>query len=145
MRQEKLYEFLQSFANSQGYVVTMKKLKKNKWVTYKCDRGGKYCNRHNVDEASRKRKRGILEIECPITVSAKLTDVGWKLKVVNKYHNHGATPNLLGYPQVRRRTIEDVQQIVEMSNANIVLGTDAKNALASKLRYAQAKRWRNAE
>ena len=56
---------------------------------------------------------------CPFLVSAKLTDVGWKLKVVDGKHNHGPTPDLLGHPQVRRPTVEDVQQVMELSNANV--------------------------
>ena len=98
---EELYVFLQAFANSHGYVVTHKNSKKNKWVTYRCDRGGKYFNRRNLQNHMRKCKGGTRLIGCPFLVLAKLTDVGWKLKVVDGKHNHGPTPDLLGYPQVR--------------------------------------------
>ena len=52
-------------------------------------------------------------------MTAMLTEQGWKLRVVNKTHNHGASPNMLAYPMARRPSVEDVERVVEMSKANM--------------------------
>ena len=58
-------------------------------------------------------------MKCPFKVTAKATFVGWKIKVVNGLHNHGASPNMLAHPMAWRPTKEDVERVVEMSKANM--------------------------
>ena len=54
---DKVKQYAKDWAKTQGYAIVINRSRQNRlWL--KCDRGGKYEDRHNLTEANRKRKRG---------------------------------------------------------------------------------------
>uniref|UniRef100_A0A5B6YIM1 methylmalonate-semialdehyde dehydrogenase (CoA acylating) n=1 Tax=Davidia involucrata TaxID=16924 RepID=A0A5B6YIM1_DAVIN len=120
---EELIQHVGEFAVSQGYVVTIKKSKKDKVVILGCDRGGHYRRRKPVDENSadpvRKRKSGSRLTNCPFECVGKKEDGLWVLTVKNGSHNHEALRDLSEHPSARRFTEREVFLIKEMTEAGL--------------------------
>ncbi|KAJ8771228.1 hypothetical protein K2173_026097 [Erythroxylum novogranatense] len=116
---EELVTYVRDFGASQGYVVTIKKSRKDKRVILGCDRGGVYRNRCKIDESQRKRKACSRLINCPFEAIGKKEDDAWVLVVRNGEHNHEPLKDTSEHPYNRRFSEEEVRQIKMMTEAGI--------------------------
>ncbi|XP_004288501.1 PREDICTED: methylmalonate-semialdehyde dehydrogenase [acylating], mitochondrial-like [Fragaria vesca subsp. vesca] len=116
---EDLIQYVRDFGASQGYVVTIKKSRKDRRVILGCDRGGVYRNRRKIDESKRKRKANSRLINCPFEAIGKREDDSWVLTIRNGEHNHEALKDMSEHPYSRRFTEEEVRQIKQMTEAGI--------------------------
>ncbi|KAL6277380.1 hypothetical protein ACE6H2_020981 [Prunus campanulata] len=116
---EDLIKYVRDFGASQGYVVTIKKSRKDRRVILGCDRGGVYRNRRKIDESKRKRKASSRLINCPFEAIGKKEDDLWVLTIKNGDHNHDALKDMSEHPYSRRFTEEEVRQIKQMTEAGV--------------------------
>lgn len=116
---EDLVKYVRDFGASQGYVVTIKKSRKDRRVILGCDRGGVYRNRRKIDESKRKRKASSRLINCPFEAIGKKEDDLWVLTVKIGEHNHEALKDMSEHPYSRRFTEEEVRQIKQMTEAGV--------------------------
>ncbi|XP_062100666.1 uncharacterized protein LOC133806588 isoform X2 [Humulus lupulus] len=116
---EDLIKYVRDFGASQGYVVTIKKSRKDRRVILGCDRGGVYRNRRKIDESKRKRKASSRLINCPFEAIGKKEDDVWVLAIKNGEHNHEALKDMSEHPYSRRFTEEEVRKIKVMTEAGI--------------------------
>ncbi|VVA35939.1 PREDICTED: methylmalonate-semialdehyde [Prunus dulcis] len=116
---EDLIKYVRDFGASQGYVVTIKKSRKDRRVILGCDRGGVYRNRRKIDESKRKRKASSRLINCPFEAIGKKEDDLWVLAIKNGDHNHDALKDMSEHPYSRRFTEEEVRQIKQMTEAGV--------------------------
>lgn len=65
---EDLLNIVRDFVVMQGYAISIKKSKKDKFVIIGCDRGGSYRNRYGIPMENRKRKTASRLINCPFEV-----------------------------------------------------------------------------
>ena len=113
-----LLEYMKDWAESQGYAVVIGRSRVNRlWI--KCDRGGKYEDKHADHPENRKRKRGESRLtDCPFKVQANVKKDGiWRCRTENAEHNHGPSEDLTVHPSLRRMTDEQVQKVNEMTEA----------------------------
>ncbi|KAL4387744.1 hypothetical protein GQ457_09G011000 [Hibiscus cannabinus] len=116
---EELIKHVRDFGASQGYVVTIKKSRKDRRVILGCDRGGIYRNRRKIDENKRKRKACSRLINCPFEAIGKKEDDAWVLTIKNGEHNHEPLRDMSEHPYSRRFTEEEIRQIKLMTEAGI--------------------------
>ncbi|XVF61492.1 hypothetical protein PTKIN_Ptkin08bG0133900 [Pterospermum kingtungense] len=116
---EELIKHVRDFGASQGYVVTIKKSRRDRRVILGCDRGGVYRNRRKIDERKRKRKACSRLINCPFEAIGKKEDDAWVLTIKNGEHNHEPLTDMSEHPYSRRFTEEEVRQIKLMTEAGI--------------------------
>lgn len=116
---EDLIKHVRDFGANQGYVVTIKKSRKDRRVILGCDRGGVYRNRRKIDENKRKRKACSRLINCPFEAIGKKEDDVWVLTIKNGEHNHEPFKDLSEHPYSRRFSEEEVKQIKLMTEAGI--------------------------
>jgi malonate-semialdehyde dehydrogenase (acetylating)/methylmalonate-semialdehyde dehydrogenase len=116
---EDLIKYVRDFGADQGYVVTIKKSRKDRRVILGCDRGGVYRNRRKIDESKRKRKASSRLINCPFEAIGKKEDDVWVLTIKNGEHNHEPLKDMSEHPYSRRFTEEEVRQIKLMTDAGI--------------------------
>ncbi|XP_057962119.1 uncharacterized protein LOC131153671 isoform X2 [Malania oleifera] len=116
---EDLIRHVRDFGASQGYVVTIKKSRKDRRVILGCDRGGVYRNRRKIEESKRKRKACSRLINCPFEAIGKKEDDVWVLTIKNGEHNHEPLRDMSEHPYSRRFTEEEVRQIKLMTEAGI--------------------------
>nr|AMJ39517.1 aldehyde dehydrogenase 6B2 copy 3 [Bixa orellana] len=116
---EELIKHVRDFGATQGYVVTIKKSRKDRRVILGCDRGGVYRNRRKIDESKRKRKACSRLINCPFEAIGKKEDDMWVLTIKNGEHNHEPLRDMSEHPYSRRFTEEEVRQIKLMTEAGI--------------------------
>lgn len=116
---EELIKHARDFGAGQGYVVTIKKSKRDSRVILGCDRGGVYRNRRKDDEIKRKRKSSSKLINCPFEALGRKTDLGWILSIKNGDHNHEPLRDMSEHPYSRRFTEEEVRQIKVMTDAGV--------------------------
>ncbi|XP_042991299.1 uncharacterized protein LOC122318179 isoform X3 [Carya illinoinensis] len=116
---EDLIKYVRDFGANQGYVVTIKKSRKDRRVILGCDRGGVYRNRRKIDESKRKRKASSRLINCPFEAIGKKEDDVWVLTIKNGEHNHEPLKDMSEHPYSRRFTEEEVRQIKLMTEAGI--------------------------
>lgn len=116
---EDLITYVRDFGASQGYVVTIKKSRRDRRVILGCDRGGVYRNRRKIEESKRKRKTSSRLINCPFEAIGKKDDDVWVLTVKNGEHNHEALRDMSEHPYSRRFTEEEVKKIKVMTEAGI--------------------------
>lgn len=116
---EDLIKYVRDFGATQGYVVTIKKSRKDRRVILGCDRGGVYRNRRKIDESKRKRKASSRLINCPFEAIGKKEDDLWVLTIKNGIHNHEPLKDMSEHPYSRRFTEEEVRQIKSMTEAGI--------------------------
>ncbi|XP_038701973.1 uncharacterized protein LOC119998678 isoform X2 [Tripterygium wilfordii] len=116
---EELIRYVREFGADQGYVVTIKKSRKDRRVILGCDRGGVYRNRRKIDETKRKRKACSRLINCPFEAIGKKDDDVWVLTVKNGEHNHEALKHISEHPYSRRFSEEEISQIKMMTDAGV--------------------------
>lgn len=116
---EGLIQHVREFGASQGYVVTIKKSRRDRRVILGCDRGGVYRNRRKINESKRKRKACTRLINCPFEAIGKKDDDVWVLTVRNGDHNHEPLRDMSEHPYSRRFTGDEVRQIKVMTEAGI--------------------------
>ncbi|KAK1370829.1 Methylmalonate-semialdehyde dehydrogenase (CoA acylating) [Heracleum sosnowskyi] len=116
---EELISYVREFGASQGYVVTIKKSKRDRRVILGCDRGGVYRDRHKVEEKKHKRKVSSRLINCPFEAIGKKDDDVWVLTVKHGEHNHDALRDMSDHRYSRRFTEEEVAQIKLMTEAGL--------------------------
>ncbi|EEF29994.1 methylmalonate-semialdehyde dehydrogenase, putative [Ricinus communis] len=116
---EELIKYVRDFGANQGYVVTIKKSRKDRRVILGCDRGGVYRNRRKIEESQRKRKACSRLINCPFEAIGKKEDDLWILTVKNGDHNHEPLKDMLEHPYSRRFSEEEVRQIKMMTEAGV--------------------------
>ncbi|KAI4328118.1 hypothetical protein L6164_020500 [Bauhinia variegata] len=116
---EDLIKYVRDFGANQGYVVTIKKSRKDRRVILGCDRGGVYRNRRKIDENKRKRKATSRLINCPFEAIGKKEDDVWVLTIKNGEHNHEPLKDMSEHPYSRRFSEEEVRQIQLMTEAGI--------------------------
>ncbi|KAL5819975.1 hypothetical protein ACOSQ4_023817 [Xanthoceras sorbifolium] len=116
---EDLIRHVRDYGASQGYVVTIKKSRKDRRVILGCDRGGVYRNRRKIDENKRKRKACSRLINCPFEAIGKKEDDVWVLTVKNGEHNHEPLKDMSEHPYSRRFSEEEVRQIKLMTEAGV--------------------------
>ncbi|XP_062143677.1 uncharacterized protein LOC133851332 isoform X1 [Alnus glutinosa] len=116
---EDLIKHVRDFGANQGYVVTIKKSRKDRRVILGCDRGGVYRNRRKIDESKRKRKASSRLINCPFEAIGKKEDDVWVLTIKNGEHNHEPLRDMSEHPYSRRFTEEEVRKIKFMTDAGI--------------------------
>ncbi|XP_027936790.1 methylmalonate-semialdehyde dehydrogenase [acylating], mitochondrial-like isoform X3 [Vigna unguiculata] len=116
---EDLIKHVRDFGANQGYVVTIKKSRKDRRVILGCDRGGVYRNRRKIDESKRKRKATSRLINCPFEAIGKKEEEAWVLTIKNGDHNHEPLKDISEHPYSRRFTEEEVRQIKQMTEAGI--------------------------
>lgn len=116
---EDLIKHVRDFGANQGYVVTIKKSRKDRRVILGCDRGGVYRNRRRIEESKRKRKACSRLINCPFEAIGKRDDDVWVLTIKNGEHNHDALKDMSEHPYSRRFSEEEIRQIKIMTDAGI--------------------------
>lgn len=116
---EDLIKYVRDFGADQGYVVTIKKSRKDRRVILGCDRGGVYRNRRKIDQSPRKRKASSRLINCPFEAIGKKEDDAWMLTIKNGNHNHEPLKDRSEHPYSRRFTEDEVKQIKLMTEAGI--------------------------
>ncbi|XP_048128005.1 methylmalonate-semialdehyde dehydrogenase [acylating], mitochondrial-like isoform X2 [Rhodamnia argentea] len=122
---EELIQHVGDFAVSQGYVVTIKQSKRDKFVILGCDRGGVYRNRRKLaddssgEQNSRKRKMASRLTNCPFEAVGKKDDGLWILTIKNGTHNHEALKDISEHPSARRFNENEVLLIKEMTEAGL--------------------------
>ncbi|XP_071913824.1 uncharacterized protein [Coffea arabica] len=116
---EELIKHVREFGASQGYVVTIKKSRRDRRVILGCDRGGVYRNRRKMDESKRKRKACSRLINCPFEAIGKKDDDVWVLTIRNGEHNHEPLRDMSEHPYSRRFTEDEVRQIKQMTEAGV--------------------------
>ncbi|KAK9285150.1 hypothetical protein L1049_024335 [Liquidambar formosana] len=116
---EDLIKHVRDFGANQGYVVTIKKSRKDRRVILGCDRGGIYRNRRRIEESKRKRKACSRLINCPFEAIGKKEDDVWVLTIKDGEHNHEPLKDMSEHPYSRRFTEEEVRQIKIMTEAGI--------------------------
>lgn len=116
---EDLIKHVRDFGANQGYVVTIKKSRRDRRVILGCDRGGIYRNRRKIEEYKRKRKGCSRLINCPFEAIGKKEDDVWVLTIKNGEHNHDALTDMSEHPYSRRFTEDEVRQIKLMTDAGV--------------------------
>uniref|UniRef100_A0A5B7BP66 methylmalonate-semialdehyde dehydrogenase (CoA acylating) n=1 Tax=Davidia involucrata TaxID=16924 RepID=A0A5B7BP66_DAVIN len=116
---EDLIKHVRDFGANEGYVVTIKKSRKDRRVILGCDRGGVYRNRRKIEESKRKRKASSRLINCPFEAIGKKDDDVWVLTIKNGEHNHEPLKDMSEHPYSRRFTEEEVKKIKLMTEAGI--------------------------
>ena len=84
---------LNGFASTQGYAFVVARPKRTRWglqhVYYKCDRGGKYMNCHNLSDGKRKRRTSSRLMECPFKGCGDAkADGAWNFCITTANHDH---------------------------------------------------------
>ncbi|KAI7872876.1 hypothetical protein BDF14DRAFT_1749587 [Spinellus fusiger] len=94
---EALVEYAMTFTHKYGYVLNIKRSKKDsagiiRSIDLKCSRGGHYNNRFGLNEESRKRKSTSKLTGCPFTLKGRRRVGVWHLEVSEGSHNHEPLP-----------------------------------------------------
>ncbi|KAK4263066.1 hypothetical protein QN277_028542 [Acacia crassicarpa] len=116
---EDLIKYVRDFGANHGYVVTIKKSRKDRRVILGCDRGGVYRSRRKTDESKRRRKATSRLINCPFEAVGRRRDDVWVLSVKNGDHNHEPLKDMSEHPYSRRFTEEEIRQIKIMTEAGV--------------------------
>jgi hypothetical protein len=116
-----LMESVQTFAATQGYVVTKKRTVEGKKLWIKCDRGGRYDDRYKLDDSTRQRTTASRLIDCPFELYARVyaSDKQWHLKVKCSEHNHARSESLSGHPIARRLVDTQKASVRQMFSCGI--------------------------
>lgn len=115
---EELIEHVRNVAMKLGYLLSIKKSKKEKTVILGCNRGGIYRDNKNALKENAKRKRRSILTNCPFKVKGrKMKDSLWVLKTKNDKHNHDPSKDFIPTPPMVRFSEEEILLIKEMSTA----------------------------
>ncbi|KAK1384789.1 hypothetical protein POM88_022524 [Heracleum sosnowskyi] len=78
----------------QGYAISIKCSRKEKYVVLGCDRGGCYRNKLNISVEDRKGKSGSRLINCPFQLRGKKQlDGSWKLNLSEDFSRNSYINN----------------------------------------------------
>ena len=55
---------------------------------------------------------------CPFLLTAKCTNIGWKVTMNNNNHNHGVSRSVLAHPIARKRSEQDVEAVLGFTKTN---------------------------
>jgi hypothetical protein len=94
------------FAN-KGYGLSIRGLRKDKYVILGCDRVDYYRDPRNVPMEERKRTRKSHLINYPFKIKGKRQDNGfWMIEINNYSHNHEASIDITGHSICRQLSQE---------------------------------------
>lgn len=114
---DELITAAKSHAARHHYAITIRTSKPGR-VWLKCDRGGSYRNRLDLNDNTRKRTTGSRLINCPFSVTGtQLINGSWQLSVPNAAHNHEIASSLLAHPSLRRLDQDQMQSVRQMTKA----------------------------
>ena len=117
---EDLINSTKSFYLDQGYALSIKCSRKDKYVVLGCDRGGCYRNKYKLTLEDRKRKSGSRLINCPFELRGKKQENGfWTLEMQNTLHNHEPSVDMSGHPSCRQLSSEQILVIERMTRAGV--------------------------
>ncbi|XP_077246001.1 protein FAR1-RELATED SEQUENCE 5-like [Tasmannia lanceolata] len=115
---EAFLEHVRGFGKTQGYIVTIKKLRRDHSLILGCDRGGSYRKCLKVSDSQRETSTCL--IRCPFRMEGRrMPDGSWRLKVNDGEHNHEPLEDISCHPYSRRFSEEEILQIKEMANTGI--------------------------
>lgn len=104
---EEVIEHVRNVAMKLGYLLSIKKSKKEKTVILGC----------TLEENAKRKRRSILT-NCPFKVKGrKMKDSLWVLKTKNDKHNHDPSKDFIPTPPMVRFSEEEILLIKEMSTA----------------------------
>lgn len=116
---ESLIEFVRTFGASNGYAISIARSKERK-VYLCCDRSGKYRNRLNLTEETRRKNTSSRLIECPFSIcGTKGFNNIWTLSIRDPTHCHGPSENIAAHPSLRRLDTQAQRQLSEMTRAGV--------------------------
>lgn len=103
------------------------------YTLYRCDRGGSYRDRRNIDQLDRIRKLHTRKCNCPFKLRIKFNklDHHWYLIINNPKHNHHLS-NLENLPVLRRRDDTIKRDIKELLDKGIKNPTQIRSLLIAK-------------
>lgn len=117
---EELLTAVKSWASANGYAVVIagssNAIDKAK-IYLKCDHGGRYRNKHGVQDNQRCRATGSRLTACPFSVVGNCVQDVWHLRIRNSHHNHEASTTSVAHPSLRRlneEQLEDVRQLTRV-------------------------------
>ena len=114
---DSLIAYVRSFGASNGYGISIIRSKPRK-VYLGCDRGGKYRNRLNLTDETRRKNTSSRLINCPFSVCGKEeNDNVWTLSIRNPAHNHEPSESLPAHPSLRRLSKQAKERVKEMTKA----------------------------
>ncbi|XP_021838775.1 methylmalonate-semialdehyde dehydrogenase [acylating], mitochondrial-like isoform X1 [Spinacia oleracea] len=116
---EELINYVRDFGVSQGYVMTIRKSRKDISVVLGCDRGGGRRSRNKSEAPKRKRKESSRLINCPFEVIGRKEVDAWELHIRNGEHNHEPLKDMSEHRFSRRFNEEEARQVKEMIEAGI--------------------------
>jgi MULE transposase domain len=122
---ENALETAKNMAVENGFCLTIKNSKRDKnggyyMVYLKCDRGGVYRNRHNIDENSRIKGAGSKLINCPFEMKISHIENTWKLVIKNGNHNHPPSEDINVHSTVRKLDRNSIDLVEQMINSGSV-------------------------
>ena len=115
---DELLDSLNEWGAYQGFAVVVGRSRQNRlWI--KCDRGGKYVDKHLHDPEHRKRNsKATLRTGCPFSVQARMAkDKKWRCHTENPQHNNASSKDLSVHPSLRRMTKEQLAKVSKMTEA----------------------------
>src|SRR5688572_12663325 len=96
---KELIDYVQNFANNNGYIITIKRSNKDSRVTLGCDRGGRYRNCVHLNKQEKRRNTSSRLVNCLFEIYAKKEKSEiWTFTVKNPNHNHETSTRMLGHP-----------------------------------------------
>ncbi|KAH7844004.1 hypothetical protein Vadar_023309 [Vaccinium darrowii] len=117
---DELLGTLRQFYSIQGYAISIKNSKNDRYLTIGCDRGGCYQNKWKVPTKHRQRKTATRLINCPFEIRCKRQEDGfWLVEEKNNSHNHEPSSDMSGHPSCRRLSQEEITTIEEMTRSGI--------------------------
>lgn len=120
-----LLKFVREFGYSQGYAVSISSCKPSCTLLI-CSKGGKYRNKLNLTDETRKRNAGSNKTECPFKLAARFNGTKWTIDVLEGGHSHG--PELEDKTCGRQRLTQD--QISKVANLTVT-GVGARAILST--------------
>ncbi|KAH7849610.1 hypothetical protein Vadar_020344 [Vaccinium darrowii] len=117
---DELLGTLRQLYSIQGYAISIKNSKNNRYLTIGCDRGGCYRNKWKVPTEHRQRKTATRLINCPFEIRCKRQEDGfWLVEEKNNSHNPEPSSDMSGHPSCRRLSQEEITTIEEMTRSGI--------------------------
>ncbi|KAG5565701.1 hypothetical protein RHGRI_001574 [Rhododendron griersonianum] len=117
---DELLDTLREFFSMQGYAISIKNSKMDKYLTIGCDRGGCYRNKWKVPIEHRQRKTATRLINCPFEIRCKRREDGfWEVEEKNSSHNHEPSSDMSGHPSCRRLSQEEITTIEDLTKSGV--------------------------
>jgi hypothetical protein len=117
-----LVDALQAHAATNGHTIVVQHSNAKDGVIYfRCNRGGQYRARYDINDTNRLRDTGTRLIDCPFSDRANLKDGIWFVKVRNPDHNHKVITTAVSHPIQHRLAPAIKQQVKELSDSEVAL------------------------